>query len=116
MKILSGVDTDYTGELSMDGEPLVLHSPRDAQRHGIAIIYQELNLIPEITVAENIFLGRELHNAAGLLDSAAMDLAARALLDRLVLPISTKRQVRRCASASNNSSRSPKRCRSTPAC
>ena len=59
--------------LDLDGEPLVLHSPRDAQRHGIAIIYQELNLIPELTVAENIFLGRELHNAAGLLDTAAMD-------------------------------------------
>ena len=94
MKILSGAHTDYSGELSMDGEPLVLHSPRDAQRHGIAIIYQELNLIPELTVAENIYLGRELHNSAGLLDSAAMDQLARALLDRLVLPISTKRQVK----------------------
>ena len=94
MKILSGAHTDYTGELRLDGEPLVLHSPRDAQRHGIAIIYQELNLIPELTVAENIFLGRELHNAAGLLDTAAMDRAARALLDRLVLPITTKRQVK----------------------
>ena len=94
MKILSGAHTDYSGELSMDGEPLVLHSPRDAQRHGIAIIYQELNLIPELTVAENIYLGRELHNSAGLLDSAAMDQLARALLDRLVLPVSTKRQVK----------------------
>ena len=94
MKILSGAHTDYSGELHLDGEPLVLHSPRDAQRHGIAIIYQELNLIPELTVAENIFLGRELHNAAGLLDTAGMDRAARALLDRLVLPISTKRQVK----------------------
>ena len=70
MKILSGAHTDYTGELLLDGEPLVLHSPRDAQRHGIAIIYQELNLIPELTVAENIFLGREPRNAAGLLDTA----------------------------------------------
>ena len=71
---------------------LVLHSPRDAQRHGIAIIYQELNLIPELTVAENIYLGHELHNAAGLLDTAAMD-RSRALLDA-ALPISTKRQVK----------------------
>ncbi len=94
MKILSGAHTDYSGELFLDGEPLVLHSPRDAQRHGIAIIYQELNLIPELTVAENIYLGREMHTAAGLLDTAGMDRAARALLDRLVLPISTKRQVK----------------------
>ena len=94
MKILSGAHTDYTGELFLNDEPLVLHNPRDAQRHGIAIIYQELNLIPELTVAENIFLGRELRNATGLLDTAAMDRAARELLDRLVLPISTKRQVK----------------------
>ena len=95
----------------------MLHGPRDAQRHGIAIIHQELNLIPELTVAENIFLGRELHNAAGLLDTAAMDRAARPLLDRLVLPISTEATgARRCASASSSSSRSPRRCRSTPGC
>ena len=78
MKILSGVHTDYAGEVLLDGEPLVLHGPRDAQRHGIAIIHQELNLIPELTVAENIFLGREPHTAAGLLDTAGMDRAARA--------------------------------------
>jgi len=94
MKILAGAHTDYDGELFLDGAPLVLHSPRDAQRHGIAIIYQELNLIPELTVAENVFLGRERRTAAGLLDAAGMDGAARALLDRLALPISTKRQVK----------------------
>ena len=94
MKILSGAHTDYSGEVSLRGEPLVLHNPRDAQRHGIAIIYQELNLIPELTVAENIFLGRELRNATGLLDTAGMHRAARALLDRLVLPVSTRRQVK----------------------
>ena len=94
VKILSGVHTDYTGEVRLEGEPLVLSGPRDAQRHGIAIIHQELNLIPQLTVAENIFLGREPHTAAGLLDTAEMDRAARLLLDRLVLPIPTKRSVR----------------------
>ena len=68
MKILSGVHTDYEGEVLLDGEPLSLGGPRDAQRRGIAIIHQELNLIPELTVAENIFLGREPRTAAGLLD------------------------------------------------
>src|SRR5215207_3553858 len=66
MKILSGVYTDYEGELYLDEQRLTLHSPRDAQQHGIAIIYQELNLIPELTVAENIFLGRELRTPLGL--------------------------------------------------
>src|SRR5215211_3183870 len=67
MKILSGVYTDYEGEVLLDGQPLTLGSPRDAQRRGIGIIHQELNLIPELTVAENIFLGREPRTAAGLL-------------------------------------------------
>ena len=68
MKLLSGVYPDYEGELLLDGQPLALASPRDAQHRGIAIIHQELNLIPELTVAENIFLGREPRTAAGLLD------------------------------------------------
>ena len=57
-----------------------LAGPRDAQRRGIAIIHQELNLIPELTVAENIFLGREPRTAAGLLDVTSMENESRALL------------------------------------
>ena len=111
MKILSGAHTDYTGEVHLDGEPLVLHSPRDAQRHGIAIIYQELNLIPELTVAENIYLGREPHNAAGLLDTAAMDRYARgAARPPRAADLRRSDRSRRCGSASNSSSRSPRRC------
>lgn len=94
MKILSGVHTSYDGEVHVDGRRLVLSSPRDAQRHGIAIIHQELNLIPELTVAENIFLGREPRTAAGLLDVAAMNRQSRVLLDRLGLDVSTKRPIR----------------------
>jgi ribose transport system ATP-binding protein len=59
MKILSGVYEKDSGELSFHGEPLKVTDPKDAQNKGIAIIHQELNLIPELTVAENIFLGRE---------------------------------------------------------
>ncbi len=94
MKILSGIDTDYEGEVRLDGERLALAGPRDAQRHGIAIIHQELNLIPELTVAENIFLGRELRTAAGLLDVARMEREARDLLARLNLAIPPDRPVK----------------------
>ena len=94
MKILSGVYTDYEGQVRLDGQPLTLHGPRDAQRHGIAIIHQELNLIPELTVAENIFLGREPRTPLGLLDSASMEEESRALLDRLNLPIPPDRPVK----------------------
>jgi ribose transport system ATP-binding protein len=94
MKILSGAYTDFQGDLMLDGQPLVLGGPRDAQLRGIAIIYQELNLIPELTVAENIFLGREPRTATGLLDVARMDDEARGLLDRLNLAIPPNRPVK----------------------
>jgi ribose transport system ATP-binding protein len=94
MKILSGAYTDFQGDLMLDGQPLVLGGPRDAQLRGIAIIYQELNLIPELTVAENIFLGREPRTATGLLDVARMDDEARGLLDRLNLGIPPNRPVK----------------------
>jgi ribose transport system ATP-binding protein len=94
MKILSGVYPDYDGEVIFDGAQLALSSPRDAQRRGIAIIYQELNLIPELTVAENIFLGREPRTATGLLDGERMNREARALLARLNLAIPPDRPVK----------------------
>ncbi|HEU5431122.1 MAG TPA: sugar ABC transporter ATP-binding protein, partial [Thermomicrobiales bacterium] len=94
MKILSGVYPDYEGEVVFDGAPLALSSPRDAQRRGIAIIYQELNLIPELTVAENIYLGREPRTAAGLLDAERMKRDASALLARLNLAIPPDRPVK----------------------
>jgi ABC-type sugar transport system ATPase subunit len=94
MKILSGVYTDYEGEVYMDGKRLALHSPHDAQQHGIATIHQELNLIPELTIAENIFLGREKYTPIGLLDYKKMEADAAVLLERLNLHVHPKRRVR----------------------
>lgn len=65
MKILSGVYTKDSGDIFYEGAPLEVKDPKDAQRKGIAIIHQELNLIPELTVGENIFLGREPVNPFG---------------------------------------------------
>jgi ABC-type sugar transport system ATPase subunit len=59
MKILGGAYSDYEGEILLDGMPVSIRSPKDALTAGIAVIYQELNLVPDMTVAENIFLGRE---------------------------------------------------------
>ena len=94
MKILSGVYTDYEGEVILDGSPLALRSPHDAQRHGIAIIHQELNLVPELTVAENIFLGRELHTRLGGIDSKRMAQETTDLLQRFNLSIPPGRPVK----------------------
>jgi len=59
MKILSGVYERDSGELHLDGEPVEIEDPHHAQELGIAIIYQEFNLMPNLTVAENVFIGRE---------------------------------------------------------
>jgi ABC-type sugar transport system ATPase subunit len=88
MKILCGVYAEYEGEVRLEGKPLNLHRPRDAQDAGIAIIHQELNLVPELTVAENIFLGREPRTRLGLLDKKRMQDETRALFARLQTNIS----------------------------
>jgi ABC-type sugar transport system ATPase subunit len=59
MKILSGVYQPDGGEIVLDGKPVTLHSPRQAQDLGISIIYQEFNLMPNLSVEENVFVGRE---------------------------------------------------------
>jgi ribose transport system ATP-binding protein len=72
MKILSGAYTaDPGGEIVIDGQPVSIGSPTDAKRLGIAVIYQELALAPQLSVAENIFLGREPRRF-GMVDRAGM--------------------------------------------
>lgn len=71
MKILAGIETDYAGTVRVRGEPLRCTGPRDAEQAGISIIHQELNLVSQISVAGNLFLGRERRTRLGLLDDAA---------------------------------------------
>jgi ribose transport system ATP-binding protein len=59
MKILSGIYTKDSGSIAIDGEQVEIHGPKDAQRLGISIIHQEMNLLPHLTVAQNIYIGRE---------------------------------------------------------
>jgi ribose transport system ATP-binding protein len=93
MKILSGVYTDYEGTISSDGKPVRFASVRDAETAGIAIIHQELNLVPELSVADNIFLGREPLIAGLIVNRKASIRAARALLDRLGIDLDPERRV-----------------------
>ncbi|MFN0197357.1 MAG: sugar ABC transporter ATP-binding protein [Planctomycetaceae bacterium] len=83
MKILSGVITDYDGEILLKNNPVRFTTTKDAERAGITIIHQELNLVNELTVAANIFLGRELKNRFGLLDDRRMERETRTLFDNL---------------------------------
>ena len=93
MKILSGVYTEYDGRIIFNNEHLRFRSTRDAQQAGIAIIHQELNLVADLTVAENIFLGREITNSFGLLDHKQMKVKTIDLLDRLRLNIDPNTKV-----------------------
>ncbi|MGI9240516.1 MAG: sugar ABC transporter ATP-binding protein [Verrucomicrobiales bacterium] len=69
IKILSGVYQPDQGEIHVDGLPQHFHRPAESQAVGISVIYQELDLIPQLTVAENLFLGRERNRHFGFLDS-----------------------------------------------
>lgn len=87
MKVLSGVYPygTWEGEILVEGKPLKAYSVRDSEDAGVVIIHQELMLVPQLSVAENIFLGNEIRRFGGLMDYDAMYAKAEALLARLKL-------------------------------
>lgn len=85
MKILSGVYSEYVGQIIYKNKPVQFHNTRQAQEAGIAIIHQELNLIPDLSIRENIFLGREITNTVGILQERQMHEQTLRLLKRLHL-------------------------------
>lgn len=87
MKILSGVYKMDEGQIFLEGESIEVMTPKDAREKGIAIIHQELNLIPYLTVYENIFLGREIKNKLGMLDKKTMIKETKEILERLKVDI-----------------------------
>lgn len=82
MKILAGAYTATSGEILIDGRPHAIKGPKDALAAGITLIYQEMQLAPNLTVAENIFLGSELARG-GLVQRKEMINQAQAVIDRL---------------------------------
>jgi ABC-type sugar transport system ATPase subunit len=87
MNLLSGVFKPTAGEILIDDAPVKFDVPRDAVDCGISTVYQEFSSIPQLTVAQNIFLGREPANRIGLLDIAALKADARAVLERYHLEL-----------------------------
>jgi ribose transport system ATP-binding protein len=85
MNILAGVFPPDAGTVTLESKPVSFKNPREAQTAGIAIIFQELNLVPDLSIAENIFIGREPLNRFGLVDFARMNADAAALLKELEL-------------------------------
>ena len=85
MKILAGAIIDYEGEIELSGKPVRFSGPRQAEDVGIRIIYQELNLVPQLSVADNVFLGREKTRGGwlGWLDDRSMESQTERMFDRL---------------------------------
>jgi ribose transport system ATP-binding protein len=93
MKILSGVYADYEGSVLVDGAPVRFDGVRDAEIAGVAIIHQELNLVPELSVSDNIFLGREPLIAGLFVDRRKSLREARYLLGRLGIDLDPEARV-----------------------
>ncbi|MDN5362360.1 MAG: ribose transport system ATP-binding protein [Moorella sp. (in: firmicutes)] len=83
VKVLGGLVAPDSGTILLDGKPLVINSPTDARRHGIAVAYQDLSLVPRLSVAENLLLGREPCRPLGFVDTRKVRARALALLERL---------------------------------
>ena len=90
MKILSGVISDFDGEFRVRGKAVQFSGTRDAERAGISIIHQELNLVEQLSVAANIFLGRESRTFLGILNQRAMNERSAELLAQLDTNISPR--------------------------
>lgn len=87
MRILAGVESPDEGELLLNGSRIVLRSPRDAARHGIAIVHQELSVLPNLDLADNIFAGREEVCAGCIVDRKREELRSTEALRRLRKPM-----------------------------
>ena len=87
-KCISGVHQPESGQILYKEKPVVLHNPMEARALGVATIYQEFSLVPTLTVAENIFLGRYIcQPGTGLIDWQAMREATLKVLEQLSLSI-----------------------------
>ena len=93
MKLLTGVYDADEGEFFLNGEPYEPISPKHAQELGISIIHQEFNLMPDLTVAQNLFIGREPRGSRLFLNERRLNAQARELIERLHLPLRPKELV-----------------------
>jgi rhamnose transport system ATP-binding protein len=94
VKLLGGVVRLDDGEMLVDGAPVDFHSPTDARAAGIAVIYQEPTLFPDLSVAENVVMGRHPLKAARRIDRRALRREVQELLDRLGVRLDADRPVR----------------------
>ncbi|MCW2916918.1 MAG: D-ribose transporter ATP-binding protein [Actinomycetia bacterium] len=94
VKTFAGVYRPDSGQVQVDGEPVIFHGPADAQQAGVAVIYQEPTLFPDLSVAENIFMGRQPRTSFGRIDRRAMHAETAELFARLGVALNPQQPAR----------------------
>jgi rhamnose transport system ATP-binding protein len=94
IKALAGVHRPDSGTVLLDGAPVVFHGPADARDAGVAVIYQEPTLFPDLSVAENIYVGRQPRRSFGRVDHKAVNKATAALFARLGVDLDPEQPAR----------------------
>ncbi|MFS0654138.1 sugar ABC transporter ATP-binding protein [Bacillus sp. 179-C3.3 HS] len=97
MNLLTGLHSLDEGTIQIDGKETAFKNPKEAEQHGIAFIHQELNIWPDMTVLENLFIGKEIYTKFGLLDTKKMKALAKKQLDRLSVNLSLDQEAGSCS-------------------
>lgn len=97
MNILTGLHNRDSGTIQIDGQEKYFDNPKDAEKHGVAFIHQELNVWPEMTVLENLFIGKELRSRFGLLKTKEMKALAKKQFEKLAVNIPLDRNAGLCS-------------------
>ena len=93
VKILCGIAAKDSGKILLDGKEIHLHGPRSAQNFGISIIHQELNLMPDLTIAQNIYIGREPRKFKFILNDGGLVKETEKLFAQIHLDLDPNRKV-----------------------
>lgn len=93
MKVLTGVYTKDSGQIFIDSKNISFNHPKEAEEYGIVFIYQELNSLLDMTVEENIFLGKEIYNKFGILDKKSMQLKVKETLYNLGINLNVNQKL-----------------------
>lgn len=97
MNVLTGLHSRDEGTISIDGKETYFNNPKEAEQNGITFIHQELNIWPDMTVLENLFIGKELKTPLGFLRTKEMKALAKKQFDRLAVSISVDKEAGNCS-------------------
>lgn len=94
MKVLQGVHQITEGQIEIDGEPAAIRNTQEAENHGIGMVFQEFSLVPSMTVAQNIFLNREIRGSFGLVSDRLAEKEAERIFERMGVKVNPRSEVR----------------------